>query len=133
MPMTAGVFSLITATIEFLWGTLILLLYVLFEYGIHSDVGLSNEVVWYITIPSFFTGMLGIIGSLFTLYRKKWKIALSFLIISAIVYIVGSFGFAGNIWAGSRFWPIIQIVILITGIAPPVLVILSKKQFDKSN
>jgi hypothetical protein len=137
MPVTAGVIDFIGGIAQL--GLFIFWFYILVDaiisYGGHIPAD-PGPVVFcaIITAPFALLGIIAIMGGIFTLKRKRWKLALagSFLaFLPAVVTLICLIGWDIEFYTEYIVESVLLVLIpLILGITAPVLTILSRKQFE---
>jgi hypothetical protein len=136
MPITAGVLDIIGGVLQ---AGISAFIVVYLLYAMAGNRGGDNYVGGILIrnlSPFIIPGILAIIGGVFTLKRKRWKLALvgSFMaflppVITIIATNTRNFEDFTEDMVESIFFVIIP---LILGIAAPLLTVLSRKQFNGS-
>jgi hypothetical protein len=135
MPITAGILDLIGGVLQAGFSTFVVV-YLLYDMaGNRGGDNYVGGILIKSLSPFIIPGILAIIGGVFTLKRRRWKLTLvgslmAFLppVITIIATNASNFNDFTEDMVESIFFVIIP---LILGITAPLLTILSRKQFQK--
>lgn len=135
MPITVGILSLIGGIFQSWLSVFFISVFLsaYFGHGGHIPSDPGPIVVFAInTGPLVLTGIPAIIGGIFALRRKRWKLSfvgsiLAFLPLLVVFIILTD-------WRFVHFQDILfYVLVILLGFALPVLAVLSRKQFTKAS
>jgi len=125
MPITAGVLDIIIGFLGIYIGSIVAFAALAIPWLVYGSW------VWFISGVLIFIGILAVVGGVYALKRKRWRLALA----GTIVAFLSTILYMQEYW--SSFYRSLGILYLFMGysgifsIAAVILIALSKKQFER--
>jgi hypothetical protein len=136
-PTAAGILCIIAGAIVAVYSGMIFVVFV--GYAMTSDNGFLALIVSFFDIPLIILGMLAIVGGIYALRRRRWRLALAGSISALICGIIANcivLGLSDNFLdVGSFRSPLSvlsSVVLGLLGLLALLFVILGKREFDQA-